>query len=72
MSDLGPRSAFRVIGIISGVVGVIYSTMHYFWLRKVSVRPPSRRASVKSFSCHKIGKLFSLTFFYQWFLISVA
>lgn len=54
MSDFGSRRAFQVMGIISAVVGVIYSSLHYFWLRKRVLRPPSRRASVKSY--RKNGK----------------
>ena len=49
MSDYGSRRAFQVIGIISGAVGIAYSTLHYFWLRKIEVKAPTRRASVKSF-----------------------
>lgn len=57
MSDFGSRRCFQVMGIISGAIAVVYSALHYFWLRNKVVHPPPRRASVKSYPVSRNGKL---------------
>ncbi|KAG8195952.1 hypothetical protein JTE90_028926 [Oedothorax gibbosus] len=56
MSTWGSRSAFRVMGGISGGVALIYSILHLTWLKKEKVDQRSRRASVKSYGSQKQGR----------------
>lgn len=37
IASLGTREAFRYMGLIAFLGGVLYGLLHYFWLRKISM-----------------------------------
>lgn len=37
IASLGTREAFRYMGLIAFLGGVLYGALHYFWLRKINM-----------------------------------
>lgn len=37
IASLGTREAFRYMGLIAFLGGVLYGILHYFWLRKINM-----------------------------------
>ena len=38
IASLGTREAFRYMGLIAFLGGVLYGLLHYFWLRNINMK----------------------------------
>lgn len=50
IASLGTREAFRYMGLIAFLGGILYGLLHYFWLRKINMK------SIRSVSDNDTGK----------------
>jgi len=42
IADIGAREAFRMMGYMAAVGGVVYGILHAFWLRHLEITDPNK------------------------------